>query len=222
MIRFCCLVLWLLTAAYSPWRAAAAESPRATLAAFSDGLRTLEGRFEQQVFAADGSLREESRGRVALAAPRQFRWDYEAPLPQTIVADGNHIWIHDPDLEQVTVRRQSHEEQSSPLAALIDPAELDRQFEVGEGGEADGLRWVTLTPRQSEDAPFSACRIALADGELKRMEMRDSLGQLSVLSFEGWVRNGPLEPQRFRFVPPAGTDVVGEIGEGAKVYPINP
>ena len=78
--------------------------------------------------------RKPVRGSVKLSAPRQFRWEYLKPAPQLIVADGDHIWIYDPDLEQVTVRKQSLEEQGSPLAVLIDPTELDRQYKVSEGG----------------------------------------------------------------------------------------
>jgi outer membrane lipoprotein carrier protein len=109
---------------------AVASEPRAVLEGFSSGLVGLDGRFEQRVFDADGQLTEETQGRVALATPRQFRWEYEAPFPQLIVADGDHVWVYDPDLEQVQVRIQSHEEQQSPLAVLIDPTELDRQFNL--------------------------------------------------------------------------------------------
>src|SRR5690606_27744491 len=84
---------------------------------------------------------------VALSAPRMFRWEYEQPFPQLIVADGNDVWVYDPDLEQVTVRPQGREEQQSPLAVLIDPEQLERQFLVASAGSEGGLEWVELTPR---------------------------------------------------------------------------
>lgn len=192
----------------------------ARLDAFTKGLQGLDGRFVQRVFDANGQLNEESSGRVALKAPRQFRWEYERPFPQLIVADGDHVWIFDPDLEQVTVRNQSHEEQGSPLAALIDPGELHRQFDTADGGEQDGLAWLVLTPKNTEGAQFASARLGFDGDGLKRMSLQDSLGQRTEVVFEQWRRNPNFAAGHFRFVPPAGVDVIGEVGEGAQAFPI--
>jgi outer membrane lipoprotein carrier protein len=190
------------------------------LDAFSRGLKGLDGRFEQHVYDADGQLTEETRGRVALAAPRQFRWEYEAPFPQLIVADGDHVWIYDPDLEQVQVRIQSHEEQQSPLTVLIDPTELERQFVVKPAAPAGGLEWVELIPREKDDAQFASARLAFDGEALVRMEMRDALGQRTEISFREWRRNPAFAAGTFSFTPPAGVDVVGEQAESAEVFPV--
>ena len=89
---------------------------RDDLNAFTKGLKGLDGQFSQQVFDAKGKLKERSSGKVALSAPRLFRWEYVKPYPQLIVADGKTVWVYDPDLKQVTKRGQGVEEQSSPLA----------------------------------------------------------------------------------------------------------
>jgi outer membrane lipoprotein carrier protein len=190
------------------------------LARFGQGLKGLDGRFEQRVFDADGTLTEETRGRVALAAPRQFRWEYEAPFPQTIVADGDHVWIHDPELEQVQVRIQSHEEQQSPLTVLIDPTELERQFVVAAAPAEEGLEWVLLTPRERDEAQFAQARLGFEGEALVRMEMTDALGQRTQILFSNWQRNPRFAADTFRFTPPPGVDVVGETAEAAQVFPV--
>ena len=190
-------------------------APHPAMERFADGLESLQGRFEQQAFDANGELRERSTGKVALAAPGRFRWDYEDPYPQTIVADGRRIWVYDPELEQVSVRPQAGEQQSSPLAALTDPAELERQFEVSDEGERDGLAWVRLTPRRAEDAQIVEARLGFDGQALREMWLLDSLQQRSVLRFSEWQRNGSLDASLFRFVPPEGVDVVGDAGEEA-------
>ena len=202
-----------------PLASVQAADARATLQQFTDGLQGLDGRFVQRVFDGGGRMNEESQGRVELSAPRQFRWEYAEPFPQLIVADGDHVWIYDPDLEQVQVRTQSYEEQSSPLAALIDPAELDRQFDVSDGGPGDGVEWVVLTPK-GDEAQFDSARLGFAGGQLQRMEMRDGLGQRTEISFEGWKRNPGFAADTFRFEPPPGVDVIGEIKAGAEVMPL--
>lgn len=199
---------------------ASAGPARERFDAFSQGIQGLSAAFTQRVQDPDGRLVEESSGTVSLKAPRQFRWEYTAPFPQLIVADGDHVWIHDPDLEQVTVRNQSYEEQASPLAVLIDPAELERQFKVSEAGQGEGLQWLALSPRKPDDAPFARARLGFDAGGLAVMELFDTLGQRTEVRFSGWKRNPAFAADTFRFTPPPGTDVVGEVSEGAEVIPL--
>lgn len=187
---------------------------------FSRDLTSLQGRFDQQVFDVNGGLREQSSGAVAMAVPRQFRWDYQQPFEQTIVADGEHIWIHDPDLEQVTVRNQAADEASSPLMVLADPALLAARFKVEQEADARGLSWFRLTPNSVDDAPFETCRLGFDGNELRVMELMDQLGQRTVMQFSAWQRNAGLRDGLFRFAPPPGADIVGELGDSAEVVPL--
>jgi len=209
----------LLSAALSVSSAASADA-RTQMSAFTQGIKGIEAHFEQKVFDGNGHQTENSAGTVKLSVPRQFRWEYQTPSPQLIVADGDHVWIYDPDLQQVTVRNQSFEEQSSPLAVLIDPTELDRQFKVSEGGKADGLDWMLLAPRKSDDAPFLKAKLGFGPVGLVRMELDDALGQHTVIGFSAWNRNPKFAAGTFSFVPPKGADVVGDVGEAAEVTPL--
>jgi len=206
----------VLLAIYAPASAAARDQ----LVRFTRGITALDGQFSQQVFDSQGQLSESSTGRIVLAKPRQFRWEYAQPFPQLIVADGNHVWVYDPDLEQVSVRQQSTEEQQSPLAALIDPGLLERQFKISEGGDHDGLNWLVLLPQQGEDAQLQQAWLGFSDGELRQMELRDALDQRTVIVFSQWQRNPMLAADTFRFTPPAGTDVIGDMGDDAEVFPL--
>jgi outer membrane lipoprotein carrier protein len=199
---------------------AAASAGREAITRFSTDLRSLDGRFAQQVFDANGTATDRSEGRISLKAPRQFRWEYQQPYPQLIVADGDHLWLYDPDLEQVTVRVQSYEEQSSPLAALIDPGELDRQFVVSEGGRSEGLTWVDLKARKPDDSAVQAAKLGFSADGLATMVFEDQLGQRTEVRFSQWKRNGALPADLFRFIPPEGVDVVGETRDSAEVRPL--
>lgn len=193
---------------------------REQLAAFTQGIQGLQSRFEQRVYDGNGRQTETSSGVVMLKVPRQFRWEYQQPFPQLIVADGDQIWIYDPDLEQVTVRKQSYEEQSSPLAVLIDPGELDRQFRTREAGREGELEWLELLPKKPDDAPFEKARLAFGANGLAQMELFDGLGQRTVLSFADWQRDPSFAGDAFRFVPPPGVEVVGDLVEHAEVTPL--
>ena len=184
---------------------------RDDLKSFTTGLKGLDGQFTQQVYDASGKLKETSSGRVAMSAPRLFRWEYTKPYPQLIVADGKKVWVYDPDLAQVSVREQGIEEQNSPLSALIDPGKLDKQFNVKESGVVDGLRWLLLTPKVAGDASFQSARLGFSDKGLARMEVVDAVDQRTRIDFKGLKRNPSFTGGTFKYVPAKGVDVIGEI-----------
>jgi outer membrane lipoprotein carrier protein len=199
----------VLSLASLPLLAADAET---VIEGFTANLSGLQGRFEQQVLDQNGTLKEQ-------AVPRQLRWEYETPFPQLIVADGEHLFIYDPDLEQVTVRRQIEDEQQSPLLALIDPEERQRQFNSKSAGRRDGLEWIELESKL-EDAQIRTALLGIDGQTLARMEFIDSLGQRTRISFSEWQRNPRFEVGFFRFQVPANADVVGDYTPSAEVLPL--
>jgi outer membrane lipoprotein carrier protein len=206
----------ILSLASLPVFAADAEK---VIEGFTTGLSGLQGRFEQQVLDPNGTLKEQTSGSIALAVPRQLRWEYETPFPQLIIADGEHLFIYDPDLEQVTVRRQIEDEQQSPLLALIDSEERHRQFNSKSAGRRDGLEWIELESKL-EDAQIRTALLGIDGQTLARMEFTDSLGQRTRITFSDWQRNPEFEAGFFRFQVPAGTDVVGDYTPSAEVLPL--
>lgn len=183
---------------------------RDDLDAFTKGLKGLDGQFTQQVYNSQGKLTETSSGEVQLSVPRLFRWEYVKPYPQVIVADGKKVWIYDPDLAQVTVRPQGVEEQSSPLAALIEPARLDAMFVVKEAGSTDGLEWLALTPKKGQETSFERARLGFDGNTLVKMEVVDLIGQRTEITFTEWKRNPGFAAGTFKYTPPKGVDVIGE------------
>jgi len=120
------------------------------------------------------------------------------------------LWTWDPDLNQVTVRAIGEALGATPAAILFGSGALDDNFELADAGEQDGLAWAEARPRQTESG-FESLRIGLADGQLRRMEMRDHFGQTTVIRFTRLRANPALAEDRFRFEPPAGADVIGEL-----------
>ena len=198
----------ILTTALLIAATAANAGGRDQLNTFTKGLKGLDGQFSQQVFDARGKQKENSTGRVALSAPRLFRWEYVKPYPQLIVADGKTVWVHDPDLQQVSKRPQGVEEANSPLAILLDPSRLDRDFAVKDAGTSAGVEWLQLTPKQA-DAPFKSAKIGFAKGALAQMEYIDATGQRTKIAFSGWKRNPAFAKSTFVYVPAKGVDVIG-------------
>jgi outer membrane lipoprotein carrier protein len=186
------------------------------LAARADGLDTLRefvrdvksGRasFTQTVSSADGVKKRSSSGSFEFARPNRFRFSYAKPFEQLIVSDGQKVWIHDLDLNQVSVRKLTQALGATP-AALLAGASLDKEFELIAMPSKDGIDWVQATPKQ-KDGAFQSMRIGFRGKELAAVEIFDSFGQQSVLQFSQYTANVALPEQSFRFVPPSGADVI--------------
>lgn len=176
---------------------------------FLKNTKTLKAEFAQAVIAKSGRKPQQSSGLVAISRPGKLRWEIQRPYPQLVVGDGEKIWIHDPELQQVTVRKAGQAIGGSPAALLSGSNELEKNFTLKEAGEAEGLNWVEATPKVS-DSGFERVRLGFAGGDLKAMELLDSFGQTTLIRFSKVERNPMLPATTFKFTPPAGADVVGE------------
>lgn len=190
--------------------AGAAVSARAdAVAALQDFVRNARSgsaEFTQVVTPADGTRAKTSSGRFDFARPDRFRFDYSKPYPQTLVSDGRTLWMHDPDLNQVTVRRVDKALGATP-AALLAGEDLARDFTLAAQPDRDGLAWVRATPK-SADSGFQWMAVGFKGQALQAVEILDRFGQRTVLTLQGLKANATLAPERFRFVPPAGADVL--------------
>ena len=205
-----------------PWRAsvvgalcllaslpASAASGIAQLRSFIESTQSGRASFEQRVTAKSGRKPQEASGTMAFSRPGKFRWTYDKPYYQLLVGDGDKLWVHDRDLNQVTVKTLGDALASTPAALLAGRNELERNFELREGGVEDGLTWVDAKPNAAEGG-FESVRIGFADGMLRGMVLRDSFGQTTLLRFNSFERNPKLDDAQFRFKPPAGADVIGD------------
>ena len=148
-----------------------------------------------------------SRGQFAFARPGKFRWAVEDPYPQLLVADGQEVFFHDVDLNQVTIRPMSGALGATPAAILFGTGKLDDRFEMQDEGPIDSLAWLSAVPREKE-AGFERIRIGFRDNLPAAMEVLDAFGNTSRFEFSNVQRNPELNPELFRFTPPEGADVV--------------
>ena len=199
----------LLTAVFAAFPLLAQAGAIDQLHDFLKSTRTLKAEFAQMVIGKNSRKPQQSSGTVSISRPGKLRWEIIKPYPQLVVGDGEKIWIHDPDLQQVTVRKAGQAIGSSPAALLSGSNELEKNFTLHEAGEAEGMAWVEATPRAG-DSGFEKVRLGFAGNDLKAMELHDSFGQTTHIRFTRIERNPALPASTFRFTPPVGVDVVGE------------
>lgn len=192
---------------------------------FADGLKDLEN-FLRDVDSAQSSFTQvvtspkrtgesvarskTSSGRFEFLRPNRFRFEYTKPFEQTIVADGQTLWLYDVDLNQVTARKQQEVLGSTPaalIAAGTDMKALTEVFDLKSAPAQDGVEWLEARPK-AKDGQLQTVRVGFRQGQLAALDIADSLGQRSVLTFTQWQGNAPLKADRFRFQPPVGADVI--------------
>lgn len=190
--------------------------PGMALASGVDGLqnflqhsKTLKAQFTQTVQDRNGKQVQSASGVMQFSRPGKFRWVYEKPYAQLIVGDGVKVWMYDADLNQVTVKKLDQALGSTPAALLAGNNEIERNFDLIDGGRRDGLEWVEASPK-TQGGSFEKIRLAFRNGALAEMELRDHFGQTTTIRFFQLELNPKLSPKLFTFAPPAGADVVGD------------
>ena len=159
--------------------------------------------FRQAVAAKGRQDDPGSTGTFAFQRPGKFRWAYEKPYEQLIVGDGDRLWIYDRDLNQVIVRKLDRALGSTPAALLAGDSALEANFDLTDAGSRDGLDFVEAKPR-TPDTGFERVRIGFADNLPRVMELKDTFGNVTTLTFGPFDRNSAQDAAQFRFVPPQG------------------
>src|SRR5450756_2513805 len=102
-----------------------------------------------------------SSGTFEFSRPNRFKFLYKKPFEESIVADGQTLWLYDVDLNQVTSRKQSQVLGSTPaalIAAAPDLHALQADFTLANAPDKDGLQWVAATPK-SKDGQLQTVRV---------------------------------------------------------------
>ena len=204
-----CLIAGLLLLAAARADDSVVDDGEALVNAFVNDVVTFAGDFEQSLIDPDGRLLETTSGTLEIRRPGQFRWVYEEPYEQWLVADGTNIWSYDVDLEQVTVKPQADALANTPALLLGGSGQAMDQFEYGGSFEESGMTWVRLLPVDT-DSGFRRVELGFDDGRLGRMVFLDNLEQTTVVVLNNVVVNEPIDAARFEFAVPDDVDVVGK------------
>jgi chaperone LolA len=199
----------LLSALLLPAIAHAAPLP-SYVTDFFTGLHTLQADFDQQVTDGNDRPLQSSQGHMWIKRPGRFRWDYEVPYRQQLVADGERLWSYDEDLEQVTVQKATEVLTSTPAMLLSGEEPLENVFNIEELNPAGDEQHVLLVPK-SDDSNVTRIHLYFSGKVLTRIKAEDNFGNTTTFSFTGFERNPALDKAIFTFTPPAGADVVGDM-----------
>ena len=209
MNRQSLLIAGLVFAGMAPAAPPVADDGAALVNAFVNDVVTFAADFEQSLIDPDGRMLEKTSGTLEIQRPGRFRWVYQEPYEQWLVADGTNIWSYDVDLEQVTVKPQAEALANTPALLLGGSGEAMDQFEHDGSFTENGFTWVRLVPVDTESG-FRRVELGFEESLLSRMVFFDNLEQTTVVVLKNVVVNEPIDAARFRFAVPDDVDVVGK------------
>ena len=172
---------------------------------FNNDANGLSGTFSQTVTSKKKT--QTSSGTFKILRPGYFRWDYTRPYKQVIVGDSKTVWLYDPELKQVTKKSQAAALGDSPAAILSNRSALEGSYTLKDEGNQGGIDWVRATPKSS-NAGYQYIRIGFKGDQLSRMQLKDSFGNSTTVSFGGLNNNPNFSASSFSFTPPKGVDVL--------------
>lgn len=175
-----------------------------------DQVENLTGGFKQTITDKSGQLIQASEGSFSLKRPGYFYWHSEEPFQQTIIGSPDKLWVYDPDLEQVTIRKQNLNDSGSPVTILTgDMDSLKQNFKVAKTKNSTLMEFV-LTPKAPDQANYQSVSVAFKDKSLRTIEFVDKLQQTTAVQFQDLKQNTQLDSTIFKFVPPPGTDIISD------------
>lgn len=171
-------------------------------------LTALQAEFKQYEQTPDGRVVDENTGIVWMQAPDFFKWHYQSPFEQLIIADGEQVWVYDEDLQQVTVKSQKNN--LNPIYVIINEELSTRYYDISYNGKKDAMDWIQLTPKEESNEVRSVL-LGIEANQLRQIHVNNQLDQTLVFEFADLKRNPELAEDTFEFTPPEGVDVVEAI-----------
>jgi outer membrane lipoprotein carrier protein len=176
------------------------------LDSFWTDLKSFSADFEQSTFDDKDRLLRKSQGHIDFVAPNRFH--ISDNHGQTIVADGQWVWIYDRDLNQVIRKRQTHVFREAPAAVLFRGKQLQEVYDITAIGQKNSILWYQARPKQGE--AFEVIRLGFCGDTLCQVELQDAFAQKTQISFLNSQKNVPIDEKRFIFHVPDHADIVVE------------
>jgi len=186
----------------------AAATPVDQLTKLLKNMTSLDADFQQRILDAKGGRLQEVSGHLSLARPGKFYWRTETPFPQTVVSDGETLWLYDPDLEQVSIQTLDPNQSRTPAMLLSgDIDSIEQRFIVKLTRDSERFQEYLLVPIE-QDSLFEELRLSFTGNQLSSLLLSDSLGQRTSIELYDAQFNPSLPDDRFSFAVPEDVDVI--------------
>lgn len=185
----------------------AKAEPIEQLQQFNREIKSASGDFKQKILSKNGTVKKSSSGTFIFSRPGKFRWTYSTPYEQILVSNGKNLTIFDKDLNQVTTRSLGSSIDYSPADILFGNTDLLKNFTLTASGVKYGREWLSAIPK-TKSSNFIKVNIGMLNGVPNAMELYDTLGQVTVLTFSNFKKNSGAAANSFNFTAPVNASIV--------------
>ena len=189
------------------------DSAATKLTAILKEFGSSRGNFTQTRISKEKTIIERSAGYFRVQSPSRLVWVYTNPFSHSIVIDGTTLWLYDPDLEQVTRKDLDLQSPQIPSVLLTDYFDIPEQYDISTDKDrslADASwTWFDLTPKRI--ANFVSVSIGVHEQQVTKVELKDTLGQLTVLEFNSLQTELEFDDAEFQFIPPEGVEIIDAL-----------
>lgn len=174
-------------------------------------IESMQAKFSQIVIDELGTELDRSEGEFVIERPKKFKWVVSSPYEQQIISDGIYLWQFDKDIEQINVSNLDESFDNSPAALLSNAGDtlindyLIARVQDQTGDESSVI--FHLRPK-SEEALFESMLMEFKGDEFTAFQVKDNLGQATIVEFSQQKYNQKLAKEFFKFTPPKGVDLI--------------
>ncbi|WP_130537749.1 LolA family protein [Thiomicrorhabdus indica] len=184
------------------------ETVQHPLQAYVNQLKTFSANFKQVTPESELFQSPVKTGVFELHRPGQLVWEYQKPMGQKILIDGENLWVYDQDLEQLTIRPLSDVQADIPLSWLLFDEKIEERFDILSAGTRNGAQWYNLQPKEA--TYFQSIEVALKNHQMVEVWMYAGPEDITKVTFSNIASNQTLTPDAFRLQVPESTDIIGQ------------
>lgn len=193
--------------------AAQAQTVLTKVQTFYDKTTSFTADFSQEFFVKSHNVKKQSKGRVTFAKPGKMHWDYSEPKDNKVVSDGSILKVYEAANKQMFEQNVDKSQYPAALSFLVGGGKLGEvfNFELYEGATMNfpGGQVLVGTPKTPSPAYQKVLfYVDSQTSQVRRVLIVDGQGNRNRFDFENPKVNEAVTEDRFKFTPPAGTQVI--------------
>lgn len=180
---------------------------------FYDKTTSFTADFSQEFFVKSHNVKKQSKGKVTFAKPGKMHWDYSEPKDNKVVSDGAILKVYEAANKQMFEQNVDKSQYPAALSFLVGGGKLGDvfNFELYEGAAMNfpGGQVLVGTPKTPSPAYQKVLfYVDSQTSQVRRVLIVDGQGNRNRFDFENPKVNEAVTDDRFKFTPPAGTQVI--------------
>lgn len=192
---------------------AQAQTVLTKVQSFYDKTTSFTADFSQEFFVKSHNVKKQSKGKVTFAKPGKMHWDYSEPKDNKVVSDGAILKVYEAANKQMFEQNVDKSQYPAALSFLVGGGKLGDvfNFELYEGAAMNfpGGQVLVGTPKTPSPAYQKVLfYVDSQTSQVRRVLIVDGQGNRNRFDFENPKVNEAVTDDRFKFTPPAGTQVI--------------